>query len=140
MVRAKIRKLSFFFIQNYHFFKTAFQNRCILQMHFCVMVVFVCFIALRPLQTAEDTAGRSVILTMSLQEAVYQYLAYILWMLVLNQRKRKNGCRNIFITKYSRKNAPNAGINLCTACIPSSIATDRATSYVARTIFRLSTR
>ena len=31
--------------------------------HVCVMSLFVCFIALRPRQTAEDMSGRSLILT-----------------------------------------------------------------------------
>ena len=38
-------------------------------------------------------------------------------LLFLNQRKRKSGHRNIFMTKSSRKNVPDTGYNLDTACI-----------------------
>ena len=40
---------------------------------------------------------------------------------------RKNGRRNIFMTKSSQKNVPYAGIDLGTACILSGIASDRET-------------
>ena len=33
-------------------------------------------------------------------------------LLFLNQRKRKNGCRNIFMTKSSQKNVLNIGVDL----------------------------
>ena len=49
---------------------------------------------------------------------------------LLNPPKRKNGRRNIFMTKSSRRNVPDAGIDLTTACIPSGIATNQA--YHAR--------
>ena len=49
-------------------------------------------------------------------------------LLVFNQRKRKNGRRNIFMAKSSRKNVSDTGIDLSTACIPSGIATDQATT------------
>ena len=47
-------------------------------------------------------------------------------MLFLNQRKRENGRRNVFKTKSPRKNVPDAGIELGTACMPSGHASDRA--------------
>ena len=52
---------------------------------------------------------------------VYQYLVYILSQLTdsfsfLNQQKRKNGHRNIFMTKFSRKNVQDVGVNLGSAC------------------------
>ena len=52
----------------------------------------------------------------SLPQAGYQYLAHIISpltgkMLFLNQRKRKNGQRNIFMTKISRKDVPETRIN-----------------------------
>ena len=50
----------------------------------------------------------------SLPEAVYQYLVYILSPLktILNQLKRKNGLRNIFMIKSSQKNVTDMGIDL----------------------------
>ena len=50
-------------------------------------------------------------------EAVYQYLVYMLSsltknLLFLNQRKWKNGRRNIFTTNSSRKNVPDVGVDL----------------------------
>ena len=44
----------------------------------------------------------------------------------LNQQKRENGCRNSFLTKYPRKNMPDVGIELGTACMPSGHTSDRA--------------
>ena len=38
-------------------------------------------------------------------------------MLLSNQQKRKNGLRNIFMTKSYRKNMPEVGINLWTMCL-----------------------
>ena len=49
-------------------------------------------------------------------------------MLSLNQRKRKNGCRNILMIKSSQKNVPHMRIDCGASCIPRSIATDRATA------------
>ena len=48
-------------------------------------------------------------------------------MVFLNQGKRKNGHRNIFMKKSFRKNVPDVGVDLGSACIPSGLATDRAT-------------
>ena len=48
-------------------------------------------------------------------------------LLFLNQRKRKNGLRNIFMTKSSQKNVLDVGIDHVVASIPSGIATNRAT-------------
>ena len=51
------------------------------------------------------------------------YLVYILYQstdnLYFNQHKRKNCCRNYFITKYSQKNVPDVGIDLGVASILS---------------------
>ena len=49
--------------------------------------------------------------------AVYQYLVHILSpvtdkLLFLNQRKRENGRKNLFMTKSPRKNVPDIGIKL----------------------------
>ena len=49
-------------------------------------------------------------------------------LLFLNQRKRENGRRNIFMTKSPRKNVPDVGIELGAACMPSEHASDRATA------------
>ena len=49
-------------------------------------------------------------------------------LLFLNQRKRENGRRNVFMTKSPRKNVPDVGIELGTACMPSEHASDRATA------------
>ena len=51
------------------------------------------------------------------------------WQLLsLNQRKRENDRRNVFMTKSSRKNVPDVGIELGAACMPSEHASDRATA------------
>ena len=51
------------------------------------------------------------------------------WLLLfLNQRKRENGRRNVFMTKSPRKNVPDVGIELGAACMPSELASDRATA------------
>ena len=47
-------------------------------------------------------------------------------LLFLNQQKRKNGRRNIFMTKSSQKNVPDPRIDRGAACFPSDIPTDRA--------------
>ena len=44
-----------------------------------------------------------------------------LQLLFLNQRKRENGRRNVFMTKSPRKNVPDAGIELGAACMPSTL-------------------
>ena len=49
-------------------------------------------------------------------------------LLFLNQRKRENGRRNVFMTKSLRKNVPDMGIELGAACMPSELASDRATA------------
>ena len=50
------------------------------------------------------------------------------WQLpILNQRKRENGRRNVFMTKSPRKNVPDVGIALEAACMPREHASDRAT-------------
>ena len=49
-------------------------------------------------------------------------------LLFLNQRKRENGRRNVFMTKSPRKNVPDVGIELGAACMPSGHASDRATA------------
>ena len=49
-------------------------------------------------------------------------------LLFLNQRKRENGRRNLFMTKSPRKNVPDVGIELGAACMPSGHASDRATA------------
>ena len=46
-------------------------------------------------------------------------------LLFFNQRKRKNGCRYIFTTKFSQKNLPDVEVNLGSACFQSSLGTDR---------------
>ena len=51
-----------------------------------------------------------------------------LQLLFLNQRKRNNWRRNIFMTKSSRKNVPDGGVYLGKTRITSGIATDRATA------------
>ena len=47
-------------------------------------------------------------------------------LLFLNQWKRENGHRNVFMTKSPRKNVPDVGIELGAACM--AIASDRATA------------
>ena len=49
-------------------------------------------------------------------------------MLFLNQWKRENGRRDVFMTKSSRKNVPDVGIEVGDACMPCELASDRATS------------
>ena len=49
-------------------------------------------------------------------------------MLFLNQRKRENGHRNVFMTKCPRKNVPDMGIELRAACMPNEHASDQATA------------
>ena len=49
-------------------------------------------------------------------------------LLFLNQRKRDNGRRNVFMTKSPRKNVPDVGIELGATCMPSEHASDRATA------------
>ena len=49
-------------------------------------------------------------------------------LLFLNQWKRENGRRNVFMTKSPRKNVPDVGIELGAACMPSELASDRATA------------
>ena len=39
-----------------------------------------------------------------------------------------NGRRNAFMTKSPRKNVPDVGIELGAACVPSELASDRATA------------
>ena len=41
-------------------------------------------------------------------------------LLFLNQRKKENGRRNVFMTKFPRKNVPDVGIELGAACMRSS--------------------
>ena len=53
-------------------------------------------------------------------------------LLFLNQRKRENGRRNVFMTKSPRKNVPDVGIELGAACMPSELASDRATAPSGR--------
>ena len=52
-------------------------------------------------------------------------------LLFLNQRKRENGRRNVFMTKSPRKNVPDVVIELGAACMPSKHASDRATAASA---------
>ena len=59
-------------------------------------------------------------------------------MLFLNQLTRKNGRRNIFMTKSSPKNVPDAGMDLGIACIPSGMATYRATAPSLDAFFAVS--
>ena len=49
-------------------------------------------------------------------------------LLFLNQRKRENGRRNVFMTKSPRKNVPDVVIELRAACMPSEHASNRATA------------
>ena len=79
---------------------------------------------------AEVMLGRSVILTTlflskpprgSLPVLSIHSFAINQQLLFLNQRKRKNGRRNIFMTKFSQKNVPDVRIDLGTACIQSAI-------------------
>ena len=49
-------------------------------------------------------------------------------LLFLNQRKRENGRRNVFMTKTPRKNVPDVGIELRVACMPGEHASDRVTA------------
>ena len=42
--------------------------------------------------------------------------------------RRKNGGRNVFMTKSPRKNVPDVGIELGATCMPSRHASDRATA------------
>ena len=49
-------------------------------------------------------------------------------LLFLNQRKRKNGRRNVFVTKSPRKNVSYVGIELGTAFMPTGHTSDRATT------------
>ena len=49
-------------------------------------------------------------------------------MLFLNQWKRENGRRNVFMTKSPRKNVPDMRIELGVACMPSELASYRATA------------
>ena len=51
----------------------------------------------------------------------WQLLFFIQW-------KRENGRRNVFMTKSPRKNVPDVGIELGAACMPSELASDRATA------------
>ena len=51
-------------------------------------------------------------------------------LLFLNHQKRENGRRNVFMTKSTRKNVPDVGIELGAACMPSEHASDRATILV----------
>ena len=53
-------------------------------------------------------------------------------LLFLNQRKRENSRRNVFITKYPRKNVLDRGIELGAACMPSGHASNLATAPGAR--------
>ena len=43
-------------------------------------------------------------------------------LLLLDQQKRKNGPTNILITKSLRKNLPDFGVDLRTACIPNGLS------------------
>ena len=45
----------------------------------------------------------------------------------MNQRKRENGRRNVFMTKSPRKNVQDVGIQLGATCMPSEHASDQAT-------------
>ena len=49
-------------------------------------------------------------------------------LLFLNQRKRENDCRNVFMTKSPWQNVPDVGIELGAACMPSELTSDRATA------------
>ena len=49
-------------------------------------------------------------------------------LLFLNQWKRENGRRNVFMTKSPRKNVPDVGIQLRAACMWSGHYSDRATT------------
>ena len=51
-------------------------------------------------------------------------------LLFLNQRKRQNGHRNVFMTKSPWKNVPDVGIELGAACVPSELTSDGATAPV----------
>ena len=46
----------------------------------------------------------------------------------MKQRKRENSRRNVFMTKFPRKNGPDMEIELGAACMPSKHASDRATA------------
>ena len=50
--------------------------------------------------------------------------------LFLNQRKRENGRRNVFMTMSPRKNVLDVGIELGAACMQNGLASDRATVYI----------
>ena len=49
-------------------------------------------------------------------------------LLFLNQRKRENGRRNIFMVISPRKNVLDVGIELGDASMPNGHASDRATA------------
>ena len=49
-------------------------------------------------------------------------------LLFLNQRKREESRRNVFMTKYPRNNVPDVGIELGAASMPSELASDLATA------------
>ena len=45
-----------------------------------------------------------------------------------NNKSIENGRRNVFMTKSPQKNMPDVGIELGAACMPSELASDRATA------------
>ena len=100
------------------------------------MLLFVSVDALRSRSTAEVMSGRSVIIsTLFLGKpprgrwpVLSAHPFAINWQLLfLNQRKRKNGRRNNFMTKSSRKDVPDARIDRDASWFPSDMTTDRAT-------------
>ena len=91
-----------------------------LQDHRFSVCLFVWVDALRPRYTAEVMSGRSVIISTlflckpprdRLPVLSAHHFAINLQMIFLNQRKRKNGRRNIFMTKSSQKDVPDARID-----------------------------
>ena len=107
--------------------------------HFLILVLYV-----HGQHLPYVTSDRSVILTTLFlgkppagsEQVLSEYsFAIIFFSLFLNQRKRKNGHRNIFITKHSRKNVPNVGgrspVRL-QQLIVEALATDRANASGGR--------
>ena len=110
-------------------------NICVLLKIHAQLILFVCFgwcyTSMVNSWGHVGTVSYSQCSWASLPEAGYQYLAHIFSPLTdkcsfLNQQKRKNGRRNIFMTKSSRKDVPGASIYRNASWFPSDIATDRA--------------
>ena len=89
-----------------------------------------CFTALRHILSfrARSVNLATLFLGKPPRQFTSTYCTFFRQLLFLNQRKKENGRRNVFMTKSARKTVPDVGIEVGAACMPSELASDRATA------------